>query len=66
MSEQNRKHRIAAIKTADAINDIAGSPISDYARELSLRWSRGEITGDEMKTALLESHKELSAKVIIS
>ena len=66
MSEQNYKRRAAAVKTADAINAIEGSPISDYARELSLRWSRGEITEDEMKTALLESHKELAAKVIIS
>lgn len=63
MSEQERKRRIAAIKTADAINAIEGVPVSDYARELSLRWSKGEITGDEMKAALLESHRKLAAKV---
>lgn len=62
MSEQERKRRIAAVKAADAINAIEGTPISDYARELSLRWSRGEISGDEMKAALLESHKRLAAK----
>ena len=63
MSEQERKRRIAAVKTADAINAIEGAPVSEYARELSLRWSRGEITGEEMKAALLESHKKLAARV---
>lgn len=63
MSEQERRRRIAAIKTADAINAIEGVPVSDYARELSLRWSKGEITGEEMKAALLESHRKLAAKV---
>lgn len=63
MSEQERKRRIAAVKTADAINAIEGAPVSGYARELSLRWSRGEITGEEMKTALLESHKKLAARI---
>lgn len=63
MSEQERRRRIAAVKTADAINAIEGAPVSDYARELSLRWSRGEITGDEMKAALLESHRKLAARV---
>lgn len=63
MSEQEYKRRIAAVKTADAINAIEGTPVSEYARELSLRWSRGEITGEEMKAALLESHKKLAARV---
>lgn len=63
MSEQERKRRIAAVKTADAINAIEGAQVSEYARELSLRWSRGEITGEEMKAALLESHKKLAARV---
>lgn len=63
MGEQERKRRIAAIKTADAINAIEGVPVSDYARELSRRWTRGEITGEEMKAALLKSHRRLAAKV---
>lgn len=66
MSEQERKRRIAAVKTADAINAIEGAPVSEYARELSLRWSRGEITGEEMKAALLESHKKLATKVRVN
>lgn len=63
MSEQERKRRVAAVKTAEAINAIEGAPVSDYARELSLRWSRGEITGEEMKVALLESHRRLAARI---
>lgn len=63
MSEQERRRRITAIKTADAINAIEGAPVSEYARELSLRWSRGEISGEEMKAALLESHRKLAARV---
>lgn len=63
MSEQERKRRVAAVKTAEAINAIEGAPVSEYARELSLRWSRGELTGEEMKAALLESHRRLAAKV---
>lgn len=63
MSEQERRRRIAAVKTADAINAIEGAPVSEYARELSLRWSRGEISGEEMKAALLESHRKLAARV---
>lgn len=63
MSEQERRRRIAAVKTADAINAIEGTPVSEYARDLSLRWSRGEISGEEMKAALLESHRKLTARV---
>lgn len=63
MSEQERKRRVAAVKTAEAINAIESAPVSDYARELSLRRSRGEITGEEMKAALLESHRRLATKI---
>lgn len=63
MSEQERRRRITAVKTADAINAIEGAPVSEYARELSLRWSRGEISGEEMKAALLESHRKLATRV---
>ncbi len=63
MSEQERQRRVAAVKTADAINAIEGVPVSDYARDLSRRWANGEITGEQMKAALLESHKRLAAQV---
>ncbi|MGN9096866.1 antitoxin VbhA family protein [Flintibacter porci] len=51
--------RIAAVKTADAISAIEGTPISDYARDLSASWARGELTGGEMKDALLAYHRML-------
>ena len=49
------KKRIAAVKTADAINAIEGAPISSYARSLSASWARGELTGEQMKQALLDA-----------
>ena len=54
------KKRIAAVKTADAINAIEGAPVSHYARSLSASWARGELTGEQMKQALLEHHRRLA------
>lgn len=54
------KKRIAAVKTADAINAIEGAPVSDYARVLSTSWARGELTGNQMKKALLDYHKRIA------
>ena len=51
--------RIAAVKTA-AINAIEGAPISTYARTLSTSWARGELTGQQMKKALLEHHRRIA------
>ena len=62
MSEQELERRVAAVKTADAINAIEGVPVSDYARKLSYLWATGEITGEQMKAALLASHKKLAAR----
>lgn len=66
MSEQELQRRIAAVKTADAINAIEGAPVSDYARELSTRWAKGEITGEQMKAALLASHRKLAEQVRVN
>ena len=55
------KKRIAAVKTADAINAIEGAPISSYARSLSASWARGELTGEQMKQALLAHHRGAGA-----
>ena len=57
------KRRIAAVKTADAINAIEGAPVSRYAQALSQSWARGEISGAQMKAALLVSHAKLAAQV---
>lgn len=63
MTAKQLSKRIAAVKTADAINAIEGAPVSDFARRLSASWARGELTGEQMKTALLASHKFMAAKV---
>lgn len=47
-----------AIRVADAINKIEGAPVTAFARELSLKWSKGEITGQQMKAALIAAHKK--------
>ena len=49
------KKRIAAVKTADAINAIEGAPVSNYARVLSASWARGELTGSQMKKSSFRS-----------
>lgn len=58
MSPQDYNHRLNAIKVADAINKIESVPVSQYAKELSEKWARGEITGAQMKAALISIHKK--------
>ena len=55
--------RVTAVKAADAINAIEGVPVSDYARTLSICWARGELSGSQMKQALLASHKKKALQV---
>lgn len=57
------QRRVAAVKTADAINAIEGAPVSDYAKKLSASWARGELTGEQMKAALMAYHKRIIAQV---
>lgn len=63
MTAKQLNRRVAAVKTADALNAIEGVPVSDYARTLSCCWARGEISGEQMKQALLASHKKLAEQV---
>lgn len=63
MTKKQLNRRIAAVKTADAINAIEGAPVSHYAKTLSNSWARGEITGEQMKAALLASHRKMAAQV---
>lgn len=63
LTEKQINRRVAAVKTADAINAIEGTPVSDYARDLSHAWARGELTGEQMKEALLASHRKLSERL---
>lgn len=63
MTAKQISRRIAAVKTADAINAIEGAPVSSYARTLSHSWAKGEISGAQMKQALWASHKKLAEQV---
>ena len=50
--------RIAAVKVADTLNNIEGVPVTSFAKELSSKWAKGEITGEQMKASLLEKHRK--------
>lgn len=60
MTATSKKRRIHAVKLADALNAIEGVPVSDYAKALSTCWANGELTGTQMKEALLASHRKLA------
>lgn len=36
----------------------------DYAKELSQSWVNGELTGEQMKTALLAFHKKIAEQEV--
>lgn len=57
MTQQTRNRRIAALRTADAINKVEGVAVSRYARSLSEQWVKGEISGAQMRDALIAAHK---------
>ena len=59
MLPKDYSKRMAAIKVADTLNKIEGVPVSKFARELSDKWAKGEITGSQMKAALIAKHKNL-------
>ena len=63
MTEMQLNKRIVAVKTADAINAIEGAPVSNYAKQLSASWARGELTGEQVKAALLAYHKRIAEQV---
>lgn len=50
--------RKRAVKIADAINSINGVSVSEFAKELSDKWSQGIITDSEMKEMLISVHKK--------
>ena len=60
MDQQTRSRRVAAVKAADAINPNKGVTVSSYAPRHSARWARGEITGEEMKSALITYHRKMA------
>lgn len=50
--------RTAAIKVADALNSIEGAPVSALQGSFC-KWAKGEITGTDMKAALIAKHNKL-------
>ena len=52
--------RNVAVKVADTRNNIDGVPVTAFAKDLSDKWAKGEITGAQMKTALLAKHRKVS------
>lgn len=57
MSPAVKTKRLNAIRVADALNKIEGVPVSENARVLARKWANGEITGEQMKAALLQTHQ---------
>ena len=60
MNAVTKARRIQAVKLADALNAIEGVPVSDYATALSQCWANGELTGEQMKDALLAFHRKMA------
>lgn len=60
MDSSVRYRRLAAVKAADAINAVEGVPVREYAKQLSVSWADGKLTGEQMKAALLASHKAMA------
>ena len=52
--------RLAALKTADAINATKGVPVSADAKLLPEKWLRGELTGEQMKQEVLALHRKIA------
>ena len=62
MTQQTKTRRLRAFKTASAINAIEGVPVSVYANNLFSSWARGELTGEQMKAALMLRHQKIAAQ----
>lgn len=60
LSPQAETKRQTAVKVADTLNKIEGVPVTEFAKELSNKWAKGEITGAQMKTMLIQKHKRIS------
>lgn len=60
LSPQVETKRRTAVVVADTLNKIEGVPVTEFAKELSSKWAKGEITGTQMKTMLIQKHKRIS------
>lgn len=57
LSGKLQSRRLTAVKLANAVNKIEGVNVTSQAKKLSTKWVRGEISGAEMKAALVAKHK---------
>lgn len=62
MTDEAKERRIQVVKLADALSAIEGVPVSEYTKMLSHCWANGDLTGEQMKEALLASHYRLAAQ----
>ena len=62
MTDEMKSRRVQAVKLADALNAIEGVSVTEYAKMLSRCWAEGRMTGEQMKEALLASHRKLAAQ----
>lgn len=60
LSPQVETKRRTAVVVADTLNKIEGVPVTEFAKELSSKWAKGEITGAQMKMLLIQKHKRIS------
>ena len=58
MSNIEIQKRNKAVKIADAINDINGVPVSDFAKELTKKWAEDTISDSKMIEKLIDKHKQ--------
>ena len=62
MTDEAKELIIQAVKLSAALNAIEGVPVSEYGKMLSHCWANGDLTGEQMKEALLASHYRLAAQ----
>lgn len=60
LSPQVETKRHTAVMVADTLNKIEGVPVTEFAKELSSKLAKCEITGAQMKTMLIQKHKKVS------
>ena len=59
MTTNIQSKRRTAVKVADTLNKIEGVPVTDFAVSLSQKWVSGEVSGEEMKAAIIAAHKKV-------
>ncbi|MDA8233404.1 MAG: hypothetical protein M0Z31_01085 [Clostridia bacterium] len=64
MSPKKYSKRLAAVRLANAVNNIEGVPVTPQAKRLSAQWARGEISGSAMKAALISKHKRSETGIL--